>query len=277
MSAPGRPQALTSQRDQREGHSRAGTHPMPVEARKPSTATTADGCWALIALKAPGRGKQRLADVLDARQRQSLIERMAGQVLAALRGCPAIAGIAVTSPLPMVGDVLWIPDAHGELNAALTGAANQLSTRGVTELLVLHADLPWLGSDDIGALLAAGRDRGLALAGDRHGRGTNALFTRLPMPIALAFGPDSLARHLAQAGALGLPAVCVERPGWAFDVDEPDDLWQLGLPQAGLWPTPAVHHNHAAAAPPAGADLSTSDPRSLTWHPTPWPRPATPI
>lgn len=261
-----------------------------------------DSCWALIALKAPGRGKQRLAGVLDARQRQALIDRMAGQVLAALRGCPAIAGIAVTSPQPVAGDVLWIPDAHGDLNAALTSAADQLSTRGVTELLVLHADLPWLGSDDIGALLAAGRDRGLALAGDRHGRGTNALYTRLPMPMALAFGTDSLARHLAQARALGLPAACIERPGWAFDVDEPDDLWQLGLPQAGLGPTPvaarlsvqpapaglsprpvastpfpfpAPHHSRDAAAPPAGTDLSTSDPRSLTWHPTPWPRPAT--
>lgn len=241
------------------------------------------GCWALVALKAPGQGKQRLAGVLCAEQRQALIEHMTAHVLAVLRACPDIVGIAVTSPQPVTGDLLWIPDTLGELNASLLDAARQLSRQGVRELLVLHADLPWLASDDVGALVAAGRLCGMALAADRHGRGTNALYTRLPMRIDLAFGPDSAARHLGLAAALGLTAARVDRPGLAFDVDEPDELRLLG-PWPRALPLPASAGAIASSAPTSTAphcdprnDPPNSVPRSLTWHPTLPIRPAAPI
>ena len=229
----------------------------------------ADGCWALMPLKAPGLGKQRLARWLGPAQRQGLVDHMRDRVLSALHGCTDIAGVAVTCPQAVGADVLWIPDTRGELNAALRDAAAQLAQRGVRELLVLHADLPWLAADDIAELIASGRRDGLAFAADRHQRGTNALYTRLPQRIDFAFGPDSLARHLAQAGALGLQVAPLNRPGLAYDVDEPDDLQHLGpwTRPPGTPDGPIAAAGVATPGHPPPPDPPTPAPRSLPWHP----------
>ena len=66
----------------------------------------------------------------------------------------------------------------------------------------------------------------VAIAPDRHGRGTNAL--SLPLPEAegftFAFGPDSFALHNLEAARLGLKIEEIHSPGLACDIDEPADL-----------------------------------------------------
>ena len=64
--------------------------------------------------------------------------------------------------------------------------------------------------------------RGVAIAPDKTGRGTNALALRPPDALRFSFGIDSFAKHRAAAGAL--PFVVVDRPGLAFDLDTPEDL-----------------------------------------------------
>jgi len=66
--------------------------------------------------------------------------------------------------------------------------------------------------------------RGAAIAPDRAGTGTNGLALRPPDVIALRFGAGSLAAHLAEAEAAGVPISEVHRPGLAFDLDTPADL-----------------------------------------------------
>ena len=76
------------------------------------------------------------------------------------------------------------------------------------------------------ALLAAAPAGEIAIASDRHGTGTNAI--SLPLPEAegfsFAFGPDSFARHQAEADRLGLRIEEIRSPGLARDIDEPEDL-----------------------------------------------------
>ena len=64
----------------------------------------------------------------------------------------------------------------------------------------------------------------MAIAPDRAGTGTNGLALRPPDVIGFRFGLDSLAGHVAEAQAAGVPLVEVVRPGLAFDLDTPADL-----------------------------------------------------
>ncbi|MGH8328455.1 MAG: 2-phospho-L-lactate guanylyltransferase, partial [Steroidobacteraceae bacterium] len=110
------------------------------------------------------------------------------------------------------------------LNEALTAAALEARQRGAERLVLVHADLPLLEPEEVTALIEASKASGLAIAPDRHGRGTNALCLTWPPAVRFEFGPDSLAKHLAQAAALGLSPAVVRLPGLAFDLDDPDDL-----------------------------------------------------
>lgn len=190
-------------------------------------------CWALVALKAPAAAKGRLAEFLSADARNRLVSLMFDNVLTALREAQSLAGIAIVTSEPlMAADVTVIDDPGRGLNEALAHGANWLAARGVNELLLLHADLPLVRGAEIDAVVAAGRERGLAIAPDKHGQGTNALYIPLPQPFAFRFGVNSFHLHLAEAAGLGRPMAEVHAPGLAFDVDEPQDIERL-LAQGG--------------------------------------------
>ncbi|MBV2234997.1 MAG: 2-phospho-L-lactate guanylyltransferase [Sterolibacterium sp.] len=185
-------------------------------------------CWALVALKQPASAKGRLAETLATTARSQLVAQMFADVLKALRSTRQIAGIAVvTADELAAAELVRIDDPGLGLNAALAHGAQALHARGVDELLILHADLPLASAAEIDALIDAGRAHGLAIAPDKSGLGTNALYLPLPAPFAFRFGPDSLRLHLAEAAALQRPIARIESAGLGFDIDEPQDLQHL--------------------------------------------------
>ena len=181
----------------------------------------------------PHRGlaaaKTRLAPVLDDDEREALARRLLEQVLrVAHDACGDVVVITPSEALqPLVaaaGARLVVQRGMG-LNAGLEQARAEAIAEGVTTLVILHGDLPNLGTDDVAALLGAlPAARGAAIAPDRAGTGTNGLALRPPDVIALRFGAGSLAAHLAEAEAAGVPISEVHRPGLAFDLDTPADL-----------------------------------------------------
>jgi 2-phospho-L-lactate guanylyltransferase len=99
---------------------------------------------------------------------------------------------------------------------------------GVERALLVPGDCPLLAPADINALLVHDAPAPSALiVPDRHGTGTNALLLTPPDVLAPSFGPDSRRRHLADAGANGVPAEVVELESLALDIDTPDDLEAL--------------------------------------------------
>jgi 2-phospho-L-lactate guanylyltransferase len=189
---------------------------------------------AVIPLKDPSRGKARLGAVLDAAQRTRLIEIMLGRVVDALVGVPDISRVSVlTGPrTSLPAGCGHLPDQGLELNAAVAHAVRELRTRGeVGCVLVIHADLPFVTSADIRALIEAGRGGSLAAAPDWIGTGTNALAFPLARPIEPRYGPGSLAAHREAARAAELRWRIVDRPGLAEDIDEPAQL--KGLAERG--------------------------------------------
>ena len=211
-------------------------------------------CWALVPFKSLHLAKQRLVPVLPAQQRQRLAASMLQHVLDTLLQTGEIDQVALTSPQPCppteMAAVHWLADTVGELNAAVTQAVQQIWHMGATELIVLHSDLPDLCSEDLQALCTAGRASGLAIAPDRYARGTNALYLQRGRDWTFSFGPDSYQRHLQQATERGYSVAVVQRSGFAFDIDAPDEL--------ALW-----RASHAPHAPSCCVPTS----RKLPWQP----------
>lgn len=182
--------------------------------------------WSLTAIKPLSSCKTRLAGHLSPERRIQLVAGMLDHVLAALSRVPGVDQVAVVTAerLSLPQAVIVLDDTGGGLNAALTAAALQARQRGAERLVVVHADLPRLEPQEVTALIEASRASGLAIAPDRHDRGTNALCASWPTAIRFEFGPGSFRRHLAQAAGRGLSAAVVRLPGLACDLDEPADL-----------------------------------------------------
>jgi 2-phospho-L-lactate guanylyltransferase len=197
---------------------------------------------AIVPLKRPTGRKSRLAPVLAPRQRAALVAEMLGRAEAALRTSGRIDRRALLAALPEPGwrgD--WIDDRGLPLNAALDSARAGLAGSGV---LVLLADLPLVAAEDVRAIIARADRLGVALAPDRHGRGTNAIAVRADMRWRFLFGADSFARHLRQAEE----NCVVARPGLAIDCDDEADLRHV-----------AALRSRAALVSGSGRDLLAQD------------------
>ncbi len=189
-------------------------------------------CWLIIPVKPPHQAKSRLSEVLGEDQRAALAGAMLRHVLSVAQAARGVDQIALLGPsrLGTSVDIPLIADPGTGLNPAIAFAFGHVAAHGADRMIVLFADLPLLGRDDVERLTSEnvmGASAGaIIIAPDRHGTGTNAL--SLPLPAAkgftFAFGTDSFAQHRAEAGRLGLRIDEVHSPGLARDVDVPDDL-----------------------------------------------------
>jgi 2-phospho-L-lactate/phosphoenolpyruvate guanylyltransferase len=175
------------------------------------------GWRAIVPIKPPAERKLRLRGRLDADARALLSDAMLRRVLEALaRSVKVERTFVLSAQRPAGWSGKWLLDQGRGLNVELQRIADGRPER----LLVVHADLPLISTEDVDALLAASTN-GVAIAADRHGLGTNAIALQAPARFRFAFGVGSLRRHLEAAGPA---AQIVHRPGLALDVDTPDDL-----------------------------------------------------
>jgi 2-phospho-L-lactate guanylyltransferase len=188
----------------------------------------------VIPVRAIEGAKSRLGAVLDAEERRELVALLLRRTIEAALGLDGVAVVAVVSP---DAEALAIAEAAGAepvvqhttgLNPGLVEARDVLLGRA-ERLLVLPADLPGITPAHIERLLAAadeaasGTDRVVALAPDRHGRGTNALLLDPADVIEPAFGGDSRLAHAGLARAAGA-AYTEVADVLGIDLDTPDDL-----------------------------------------------------
>lgn len=184
-------------------------------------------CWAIIPVKGPDHGKQRLSSVLDASARRELVAKMLDNVVAAAQAAVTVERTLILGPsrhgLP--DDLPLLADPGGGLNAALASALADAERGGATRAVFIAADLPLVTSRDI-ELLSLAPEGSVAIAPDRHGTGTNAV--SLPLPagrdFTFVFGPDSFALHGDEARRIGLGLEIIESAGLMRDIDEPADL-----------------------------------------------------
>lgn len=197
---------------------------------------------AILPVKSFSRAKQRLRSGLEPQQRESLVEAMVRDVLAALDASTAVTEVAVVTdgelPARLArehGAAVLQDREHSHNAAALVGV--QLALRdGFSRALLVPGDCPALDPAELDALLArAAPNPSVMIVPDRHGTGTNALLLTPPDALAPSFGPGSCARHAELARAAGIHAEVVEVPSLALDVDTPEDLAALAdLSEPGL-------------------------------------------
>jgi len=175
----------------------------------------------LVPVKAFGRAKLRLADVLDGPARAALAREMADRVLTAAAPLP-VAVVCDDDEVAAWAEgrgarVLWRPGLG--LNGAVADGVATLAGEGVDRVLVTHADLPL--ATDFDVLLNA---EGIVLVPDRHEDGTNVASIPATCGFEFAYGPGSFARHCAEAARLDLPLTVHRPPRLTWDVDVPADL-----------------------------------------------------
>ena len=198
--------------------------------------------FAVVPVKPLATGKSRLAGVLSEAERVRLNRRFLDHVLAVTGETPGAARTIVVSRDSAVLALAAERGAHaveepGErgLNAALHAARAAAVLQGAEALLVVPTDLPLLRAADIDAMAGQLESRRptMLIAPDRAGTGTNALLLAPPGALDFAFGPDSLAAHLAAARDAGLASSVVHLGNLSFDVDTPEDYRRLCEIEAG--------------------------------------------
>ena len=186
-----------------------------------------------MAVKTLSQSKRRLSAVLSDDQRCDLVEAMAQDVLSCLMAHPEIDTVHAVcgegwarSDFPEGALVMWEEGESRE--GGLIAAYEMVAAKTAAErLLFIHADLPFLGQEDISAVIAASLDDHAVLSSDLTETGTNAVLRWRHQSLPLCFGEDSFARHQQAAKATETPWRVVLARGVARDVDEPADLNRL--------------------------------------------------
>ncbi len=185
----------------------------------------------LVPVKAFGEAKARLAPTLDAAGRDALARVMAARVLAAAAPLPVavVCDDAEVAQWAQRHGAMVLPEPGRGLNGAVEAGVDRLGAAGASEVLVVHADLPF--AHEVAQL---GGFDGVTLVPDRRDDGTNVVCIPAGAGFRFHYGPGSFTRHRAEARRLGLSCRVVRDPELTWDVDVPEDIPAgLGPPVAG--------------------------------------------
>jgi len=189
--------------------------------------------WAIVPLKSLDDAKKRLATLLSAEQRRSLMLAMARDVLATLCQVNALRGILIVSRTPEAdalaqtfGTERFAESPTANLPIALTQAADYLTTNlGAKGVMIVPADLPLLNAAEITEILR-GHDR-VTVIPDAANVGTNCLICTPPDAIPFIFDGRSFKPHVDAAFARGITPRVIPGRGFALDIDTEKDLRDL--------------------------------------------------
>ena len=187
---------------------------------------------AIVPVGSLERAKSRLGAVLDAEERRDLVLRLAEHTIGAAVASAEIGETLVVTPDDEVRELALrlgarpLRQRSRGLNDGLREARDDAIAGGATAVLILPIDLPRVSPAAISDLISTALDRPppvVAIVGDRHGRGTNALLLTPPDVIDVHFGGDSHDAHEAAAASAGATFIELDGP-LTVDLDTPDDL-----------------------------------------------------
>jgi 2-phospho-L-lactate guanylyltransferase len=192
------------------------------------------GMWTIVPMRGIGRGKSRLAPVLNDAERANLNRWLLARTLKAierwcgdLRSCVVVTSCDGVLEVARRAGAAGVRDARGakDLNGALMKGLSYAMSHGARRVLVVPCDLPGLTAESLRALACTVHESPtVVLAPDKLGTGTNAMVVDADRHTEFHFGECSLARHSAWAAARGARISLVVRPELAFDLDTPGDF-----------------------------------------------------
>jgi 2-phospho-L-lactate guanylyltransferase len=187
--------------------------------------------WAALPVKEFANAKQRLAGLLTQPQREALAATMLEDVLAALASAD-LAGVIVNTLDPLATDLahrynarVITDDARSGHTGAVAAIARTLSREGHAGMLALPGDIPRVTATEINTLIAAHRPAPSFTIAPAHDElGSNGVLCAPPEAVPLRFGDNSYFPHLDTARRHGIEPTIVPLPGFALDIDHPEDL-----------------------------------------------------
>lgn len=200
----------------------------------------------IIPVKDLRSSKSRLAHTLPVEARQSLMAALLSDLLHTLIHSTLVKDVTLVTRCP---DVVQLAELHHCtvlnveedrcLNSGISAAIAALTTRGTTQALILHADLPLATSSDIDDIIRAHQHNTatVTLIPDNHSNGTNAMVLTLPTTMQFFYGNQSYSTHRDFCRTHGISEQTVYNTRVGSDID----LWQdfaplLSLRTAGTRP-----------------------------------------
>lgn len=191
----------------------------------------------LLPIKDLRNAKQRLAAVLSPEERFALAQAMLADTIRAIRGAQRAQKIfVVTNSQPAMetaekyGWEILREELQISESASVDFASRLCAERGVTALLRLPLDLPLVQPADIDDLLATEcAAPAVVMVPSRDGTGTNAILRTPPALFPSHFGPNSFAKHRAEAERIGARIIVRRNARLEMDVDDESDLRALLL------------------------------------------------
>ena len=185
--------------------------------------------WAVVPIKGFDAPKQRLADVLSPQERGDLAEHMLRDVLAALSGLEGV--LVISGDEEALNKARWLgarvmsERQPGGYSAAERQAGEVLAGEGVDAMMHVPGDVPMITQDEVAQIANQHPEAPAAcVVPSRDHDGTNCLAMWPPDLLQPAFGPDSFNRHCQIARDNGVEPTILDLPGFALDIDTPDDL-----------------------------------------------------
>lgn len=168
--------------------------------------------------------KGRLADVLNAHERQQLARDCARSVISAGGNWASYVVCDATDVASWAKEMgaHVVPCPTPGLDVAVATGVSAAITDGAQHIVVAHADLPLATTFQHLVL-----DGQVALVPDRHMDGTNVLSFPAEMRFATAYGAQSFTRHQEILVTLGYKYVVVNDDNLSLDLDTADDLTEL--------------------------------------------------
>lgn len=187
--------------------------------------------WAALPVKEFTNAKQRLSPVLTPTQREALAVTMLEDVLIALTGAN-LAGILINTLDPVATELarrygarVITDDARAGHTGAVAALARTLSRENRAGMLALPGDIPRVTAAEINVLIDARHGTPSFTIAPAHDElGSNGVLCLPPEAMPLRFGENSYFPHLDTARRHGIEPTVVPLPGFALDIDHPDDL-----------------------------------------------------
>jgi 2-phospho-L-lactate/phosphoenolpyruvate guanylyltransferase len=182
----------------------------------------------VIPVRSFARGKSRLAGAfgpgaIGRAEHEVFVRDLADRAVDAAMAYPT----AIVTSAPEVvqwaveRDLFVVPDG-GSLDAAADAGRSWVAARGLTRVVVVHADLPDIVS--LESVAGDGAEPVAVVVPCHRGDGTPVLAVPVAAAFTFSYGPGSFARHCAEAGRAGLELRVVRDDALGFDIDGPDDL-----------------------------------------------------
>ena len=188
----------------------------------------------IVPAKRLAEAKSRLRPRLKDAEREALVLDMLRRVVGAARLAAGAAAVTVvTSDLRIAREATGsgarvIADPAHDLNGRLRAALHDPQLAEAPAWLILPADLPFLTSVAVDALLAQIESAGrMAVVPDQHCTGTNGLAWRGAAFDRFRFGPDSFTAHERAGRAAGFDVVAGPPDPRFFDLDDAEALTRM--------------------------------------------------